>query len=65
MSEEKEKRVLVIRFKSTENPLEFDDKNYRWEVFYDDRVVMVYPKTKNGYIMVPFESIFFIEEGEV
>jgi hypothetical protein len=54
MNEEKEKRVLTIRLKGLENPLEFDDEKYKWKIFYDDRLIMVYSKIKNGYIMFPF-----------
>jgi hypothetical protein len=64
MNEEKEKRVLTIRLKGLENPLEFDDEKYKWKIFYDDRLIMVYSKIKNGYIMFPFENILFVEEGE-
>jgi hypothetical protein len=64
MNEEKEIKILRVHLKNNTS-LEFHDKNSNWKIFYDDRVVLITPKKRNGYIMVPFESIIFVEEESV
>jgi hypothetical protein len=62
MSKEKEIKILRVHLKNNTS-LEFLDKNSNWKI--DGRVVLITPKKRDGYIMIPFESIIFIEEESV